>query len=70
MKKKIVSELMAFMAMAIFCAGLLGFVLICLYRFNRAINIWQLLGGLGIITTTLILDIRYINKHWNGREWI
>ena len=70
MKKKIVSELMAFMAMAIFWIGLFLFPLLCLYRFNRVINTWQLLGGLGIIITTLIVDVWYINKHWDGEEWV
>ena len=70
MKKKLERELKAFMAMAIFWIGLFGIVLLCLYRFNRVINIWQLLGGLGIIITTLIVDVWYINKHWDGEEWV
>lgn len=70
MKKKIIKELKAFMAMAIYTLGLFSFALICLFRFNRMITVLQLIGGIGIIITTLILDIRYINKHWDGREWI
>lgn len=69
MKKKIVKELKAFMAMAIYTLGLFSFALICLFRFNRVITVFQLIGGIGIIIAILIIDLWYINKHWNGREW-
>ena len=70
MKKKIIKELKAFMAMAIYTAGLFSFVMLALFKFNDNINIFQLIGGLGIVITTLIVDVWYINKHWDGREWI
>lgn len=70
MKKRVVDELKAFMAMAIYTLGLFSFVLLCLFRFNRAITIFQLIGGIGIIIAILIIDLWYINKHWDGSEWV
>lgn len=68
-KGRVINEIKALIAFVVLVAGITGLVLTVGAAANKLINLYQFFGLLIFISTTLYIDARWIDKHFDGSEW-
>lgn len=63
------NEIKAFIAFIVLVSGIAGLLIITGATANNLISHYQFFGWLIFISTTLYIDIRTIDKHFDGKEW-